>query len=142
MEKTSGFNRIERSDKKMYGPRGLLVCGYPEEERNIFIDFISKLDMEALPVIFSVNTDIERSVGELLTLKHKEEISGPSDLPRAVIMSGLSQDELHGLMDAYRGAGFVSQIWATLTPANEAWSLKALLIELLAEARAMKKKFI
>jgi hypothetical protein len=140
MEKAGGFNRIERSEKKMYGPRGLLVCGYPEEERNNFIDFISTLDMEPLPVIFSVNTDIERGVGVLLTLKHKEGISGPSDLPRAVIMSGLSQDELHRLMDAYRGAGFVSQIWASLTPHNETWTLKALLIELLAEARAMRKK--
>ncbi|NLD37816.1 MAG: DUF3783 domain-containing protein [Desulfatiglans sp.] len=140
MEKASGFNRIERSDKKMYGVRGLLVCGYPEEERNTFLDFISKLNMEDVPVIFTVNSDLERGVGELLTLKHKEGITSPSDLPRSIIMSGLSQDELHGLMDAYRGAGFVSQIWATLTPANESWSLKTLLVELLTEARAMQKK--
>ena len=131
MEKTSGFNKIDRSDKKMYGRRGLLVCGYPEEERKIFLDFISKLNMEDLPVIFAGNTDIEKTVGTLLTLKHKEGVTGPSDLPRAVIMSGLSQEELHGLMDAYRGAGFVSQIWASLTPVNETWTLKALLIELL-----------
>lgn len=139
MEKTSGFNKIERSDKKMYGVRGLLVCGYPEEERGAFINFISALDMEALPVIFGGNGDIERGVGELLNLKHEDGMTGPSDLPRAVIMSGLSQDELHMLMDAYRGSGFVNQIWASLTPHNETWTLKALLIELLAEARAMQK---
>ncbi len=140
MEKGGGFSRIDRSEKRMHGMRGLLVCGYPEEERDTFINFISTLDMEALPVIFSVNTDIEKGVGELLTLKHKEGIIGPSDMPRAVIMSGLSHDELHRLMDAYRGAGFVSQIWATITPHNETWTLKALLIELLAEARAMQKR--
>ncbi len=139
MEKKSGFNKIEISDKKMYGPRGLLVCGYPEEERLIFLDFISKLSMEDVPVIFAVNTDIEKTVGALLSHKHKEGVTEPSDLPRSVIMSGLSQDELHRLMDAYRGAGFVSQVWASLTPHNETWTLKALLIELLAEARAMQK---
>jgi hypothetical protein len=140
MKEKSGFNRIDRSDKKMYGPRGLLVCGYPEEERNIFMDFISKLDMKDVPVVFTGNTDIEKTVGALLTLKHKEGITGPSDLPRSVIMSGLNQDELHGLMEAYRKAGFMSQIWASLTPVNETWTLKALLIELLAEAKAMQKK--
>jgi hypothetical protein len=140
MEKTSGFNKIDRSDKRMYGPRGLLVCGYPEEERKIFLDFISKLNMEDLPVIFAGNTDIEKTVGTLLTLKHKEGVTGPSDLPRVVIMSGLSQDELHRLMDVYRGAGFISQIWASLTPVNETWTLKALLIELLKEAREMQKR--
>jgi hypothetical protein len=140
MEKRGGFNRIERSDKKMYGPRGLLVCGYPEEERSSFINFISSLDMEEVHVIFAGNSDIEKTVGALLNQNHKDGITGPSDLPRAVIMSGLTQYELHGLMDAYRGAGFVSQIWASLTPHNETWTLKALLIELLAEARAMQKK--
>jgi hypothetical protein len=43
-------------------------------------------------------------------------------------------------MGAYREAGFVSQIWASLTPTNETWTLKALLIELLAEAREMQKR--
>jgi hypothetical protein len=137
MEKKSGFNRIERSDKRMYGPRGLLICGYPEEERTIFLDFISKLNMEDVPVIFAGNTGIEKTMGTLLNQKSKEGITGPSDLPRSVIMSGLSQDELHRLMGTYREAGFVSQIWASLTPVNETWTLKALLIELLAEARAM-----
>jgi hypothetical protein len=139
MEKRSGFNKIDRSDKKMYGPRGLLVCGYTEEERYIFLDFISKLDMEDVPVIFAGNSGIEKTVGTLLNQKHKEGVTGPSDLPRAVIMSGLSQEELHRLMETYREAGFVSQIWASLTPVNETWTLKALLIELLAEARAMQK---
>jgi hypothetical protein len=140
MEKKSGFNKIEKSGKRMYGSRGLLICGYPEEERHIFLSFMSKLDMEDLPVIFAGNTVIEKTVGELFTLNHTEGITGPSDLPRAVIMSGLSQEELHRLMDGYRGAGFISQIWASLTPVNETWTLKALLIELLAEARAMQKR--
>ncbi|MBN2418918.1 MAG: DUF3783 domain-containing protein [Deltaproteobacteria bacterium] len=140
MEQKAGFSRIDKSDKRMYGPRGLLVCGYDEEERIIFLDFISKISMNDIPVIFAVNEDVGKTLGDLFTHEHKAGITGPSELPRAVIMSGLSQNELHGLMRGYREAGFVKQIWASLTPTSEKWTLKALLIELLAEARAMHKK--
>ncbi len=139
MEQKGEFNRIGKSGKRMYGPRGLLVCGYTEEERMTFLDFISALNMEDIPIIFAGNKDIGNTLSELLNLIHKAGITGPSDLPRAVIMSGLSQNELHKLMRAYREAGFMSQIWATLTPTSETWTLKSLLIQLLAEARAMQK---
>jgi len=140
MDQKGEFNRIDRSEKRMYGPRGLLVCGYAEEERNAFLDFLSKINMSDVNVIFAVNQDVDRNLGELFTHEHRAGITGPSELPRSVIMSGLSQNELHGLMRAYREAEFVSQIWASLTPVSETWTLKALLVELLAEARAMQKK--
>ena len=140
MEQKGEFNRLDKSDKRMYGPRGLLVCGYPEEERDKFLDFTSKINLSDIPVIFAVNEDVEKILGELFTHEHQAGITGDSDLPRSVIMSGLSQNELHVLMGAYREAGFVSQIWASLTPTSETWTLKEILIELLKEARAMQKK--
>ena len=140
MEQKGEFNRIDKSEKRMYGPRGLIVCGYTEDERNIFLDFITNINIDDVPVIFAVNADVEKILGELITHDHKSGNTGPSELPRAVIMSGLSQNELHGLMGSYRKAGFESQIWASLTPTSETWTLKALLLELLAEARAMQNK--
>ena len=140
MEQKGEFNRIDKSEKRMYGPRGLLVCGYPEEERDIFLDFIDKINITDIPVIFAVNEDVENNLGEVFTHEHRAGITGPSELPRSVIMSGLSQNELHNLMGAYREAGFVKQIWASLTPTSESWTLKELLVQLLAEARAMQKE--
>ncbi len=140
MEQKGDFNRIDKSEKRMYGLRGLLVCGYAEEERTVFLDFIAKTGMDDIPVIFTVNEDVGKTLGELFTHDHRAGITGPSELPRSVIMSGLSQNELHNLMGMYREAGFVSQIWASLTPTSETWTLKTLLIELLAEAKAMQKK--
>ena len=139
MEQKGEFQKIDKSEKKMYGPRGLLVCGYQEEERILFLDFINKIKMSDIPVIFAVNEDVEKDLGDLFNFKHKSGITGASELPRSVIMSGLSQSELHGLMGAYREAGFIRQIWASLTPTSETWTLKALLIELLAEAKAIKR---
>jgi hypothetical protein len=140
MEQKGEFNKIEKSEKRMYGPRGLLVCGYSEEDRVSFLDFVAHINMNDVPVIFSVNEDVEKKLGELFTYEHKAGLTGPSELPRTVIMSGLSQNELHTLMGEYKKAGFVNQLWATLTPTSETWTLKALLRELLAEARAMQKR--
>jgi hypothetical protein len=139
MEEKAEFTKIDRSDKRMYGPRGLLVCGYPLEERESFLEFV-KNTLDEITVIFGVNTDINSTLGEIFNHDHKAGMTDPSDLPRAVIMSGLSQNELHGLMGAYRSEGFVKQLWATLTPVSENWTLKSLLIELLNEAEAMRKK--
>ena len=140
MEQKGDFNRIDKSEQKMYGPRGLLVCGYPEEERGRFLEFVKYINMDDVPVIFAGNEDIEKNLGELFLYHHNTGVTGPSELPRSVIMSGLTQNELHGLMGAYREAGFESQIWASLTPTSVTWTLKALLVELLAEAKAMQRR--
>ena len=139
MEEKAEFKKIDKSDKRMYGTRGLLVCGYPAEEREKFLELV-KNTLDEIPVIFGVNTDINSTLGEIFNHDHKAGMTHTSDLPRTVIMSGLSQNELHGLMGAYRSEGFVQQLWATLTPVSENWILKALLIELLAEAEKMRKK--
>ena len=55
-------------------------------------------------------------------------------------MSGLTQNELHGLMAAYRKSGFPRQLWAALTPVSEKWPLEQLLKELETEDRVMKNK--
>jgi hypothetical protein len=57
----------------------------------------------------------------------------PADLPRAVIMSGFTQNEVHRIMSAYRQAGLPAQLWATLTPVSENWLLGDLLKELVKE---------
>ena len=113
--------------------------GLAPEERESLLEFV-KRTMDDIPVVFGVNTDVNSTLGEIFNHDHKAGMTHPSDLPRTVIMSGLSQNELHGLMGAYRGEGFVQQLWATLTPVSESWTLKALLIELLAEAEKMRKK--
>ncbi len=36
MKHKGQFTKVKKSVKRMYGPRGLLVCGYPEKERTDF----------------------------------------------------------------------------------------------------------
>jgi hypothetical protein len=138
MKHKGSFTKIAKSEKRMYGPKELLVCGYPEEERAGFIKLTDKVGLGSIRVIFATSHDLGTSIGDILSHENKVGLKGESNMPRAVVMSGLSQNELHRLMAAYRKAGRSHQIWATLTPFSEKWPLEHLLNELQAEERAMK----
>ncbi len=80
--------------------------------------------------------------GELLSLPHESGKGFKSSLGRAMILSGFTQRELHGLMGAFRKAGLPRQLWATLTPTSESWTARELLEELPREAEAMSRKVL
>ncbi len=134
------FTKVRKSKKRMYGPRGLLVCGYPEEEQTGFLKLVDQVGLSGIRVVFASARDLGTSVGDILTHENKAGFVGDTNMSRAVVMSGLTQKELHLLLAAYRKAGFASQIWATLTPISEEWPLENLLNELQAENKAMKNK--
>ena len=140
MNQEGQFTKIGKSEERMYGQRGLLVCGYPEEERDKFCKMIETIGFKDILIIFACNHDLGEKVGDILGYADKTGFVGDSVMPRAVIMSGLTQNELHHLMESYRGAGFAPQIWATVTPVSENWPLESLLNELQAEHKAMKNK--
>lgn len=138
MKHKGSFTKIAKSEERMYGPKGLLVCGYPEEERADLIKLADKVGLGGIRVVFAASHDIGTSIGDILCHENKAGFEDESSMPRAVVMSGLTQNELHRLMAAYRKAGRPRQIWATLTPFSEKWPLEHLLNELQAEERAMK----
>jgi len=140
MKHKGRFTKIGRSKERMHGPRGLLVCGYGVEERSGFLKIIEDAGLAGTPVVFASSRDLGTGVGDILTREDEVGSWEESDMPRAVVMSGVTQDELHNLMGSYKKAGFVPQIWATLTPVSEKWPLKYLLTELQSEHKAMKNK--
>ena len=137
MSDTNTFNRVERSAKRLYGPRALLVCGFTAEGQAAFLDAVQATRIEALAVVFAATDDLETSLGVLLKRANLSGRSEPSRMPAAVIMAGISEAELHQLMEGYRSAGLPWPLWATLTPTSETWTLRALLKELAAERAAL-----
>jgi hypothetical protein len=134
------FKKVGKSEKKLHGPRKLIVCGYPDLEQRALLSLLEKNDFNDLPVIFVTNQDSKKAISELLTLDDRSGQDGFSDMRRAIIMSGFTQNELHRLMTAYRNSGLSTQLWATLTPISENWPVEKLLGELAAEAEAFKKQ--
>jgi len=134
------FQKIQESDERMYGPKGILVCGYPPPEHRFFALFMDKAGFSDRPIIFPTNEDAGKTIRELFSLTTGSGMGEPADLPRAVILSGFTQNELHRIMYAYRQAGLPAQLWATLTPVSENWLLADLLKELLKENEILKEK--
>jgi len=134
------FEKVEKSNQRMHGPKGILVCGYTPAEHEPLADALSQIGLGDRPVIFATDGDAEQSLIELLSSENRSGMGMSSSIPRAIIMSGFTQEELHTLMNAYRKAGLPAQLWATLTPVSENWTLEALLLELSKEDEALKKR--
>jgi len=134
------FRKVKKSQKKMYGPRKLIVCGYPDLDRRALLSLLAENDFNDLPVIFVTTRDLKKTISELLTLSDRSGHDASSRMERALIMSGFTQNELHRLMKAYRNSGLPKQLWATVTPISENWPVEKLLGELSAEAAAFKKQ--
>jgi hypothetical protein len=134
------FQKVEKSEKQMYGPRGLLVCGWPLEERERVFMLLEQAGINEIPVVFVSDEDGDKSLQEILGLPDRHGMMDPSTFRRAGVMSGFTEKELHGLLGVYRQSGLPQQLWATLTPVSETWSIRDLLEELAREAEAMKKK--
>jgi len=130
---------VEKSEERMYGPFGLLVCGYSQEEQNGFLTFLEEIGFGNLPTVFVTDPDIRFTLGELLEREDRAGMGEPSTMNRAVILSGFTQTGLHQLISSYKQSGGTAQLWATLTLVSEKWTIGHLLEELVKEAEAMKK---
>lgn len=134
------FQKVSRTDRQLYGPRKLLLCGFAAEVQSKFIALLDMIDLAELPLVWVTEDQADLDVGELFRLDNGAGAGLSSQLPRAVIMAGITQNELHLLMSGCRQTGMQQALWATLTPISETWPLKNLLSELAAEHRAMQAR--
>ena len=134
------FKQIGKSDKTLYGPRAALVCGFTATEQKVLMEFMTGIELSDLAVVFATETDGDALLKDLVTRPDQSGLDSDSGLVRAIILSGITETELHRTLSSYRKNDLPSPLWATLTPYSENWSLSALLEELQKEHREMQKK--
>lgn len=134
------FQKVGQTEQRMYGPRAMLVCGFAPAEQGAFMKLIGSLAFADLPVIFAAAADDGELLGDLLKRPDQSGRDAAAGPARAVIMSGITENELHQMLNAYRQTGLPRPLWATLTPVSETWTLSALLAELEQERRAMEQE--
>lgn len=133
------FKKIGESAEPMYGPRAMLVCGFRPSEQKTLMKLLETARLTDIPVLFAADTDAGTCLGELLTLPDRSERNTCGDMERAVILSGITEIELHQILAGYKTTGLPRPLWATVTPVSEKWALSTLLKELKKERIAMKK---
>ena len=134
------FHKMASSEERMYGPKGLVVCGFPPAEHAPLADALDQIGFNDRPLIFAAEKDSAKTLKEVLSAEDRSGMGYASTMHRAIIMSGFLQSEVHTLMTAFRQAGLPRQLWATVTPVSENWTLAALLTELAEEDRAMQQR--
>ncbi|MFO8083904.1 MAG: DUF3783 domain-containing protein [Desulfobacterales bacterium] len=140
MEKKTTFTKVARSENRLYGPRKLLVCGFPRAEQSEFLNIVKLSEIEELPTVWAESAQADETLKTLFAMEDMTGFANESKFLRAVIMGGITQKELHQLMGKYRSNGMAPSLWAVLTPTSENWTLRMLLEELDAERCKMRKK--
>jgi hypothetical protein len=131
------FEKIERTDRCLYGPRKLLLCGFSSMAQSKFAALLQMLGIENLPLIWVSETQADKPIMDLLQYADGTGRHMDSHLDRAIIVAGIFEKELHQLMSGCRQTGMQSALWAALTPTSEQWTMERLLTELKAERTAM-----
>ena len=135
-----GFEKVSASDEPMYGPRKLLICGFSADIQPHVVKLLELLKLSDIPKTWVTAEHAGSLISDVLALEDNTGWGVTSELPRAIIMCGLTQNELHRLMSGSREAGMKPPLWATLTPTSETWTVQDLLKELAAERQAMQQR--
>jgi hypothetical protein len=134
------FEKVTHSDRPFYGTRKMLICGFSAKAQIQFEKLLQMVDMTDLPVVWATSGQAGTRLSDLFAQPGNTGSGVSSTLPRAIVLSGITDNELHRLMDMARKTGMKPVLWAVLTPTSETWTLKSLLDELAAERRAMQQK--
>jgi hypothetical protein len=130
---------VGESKNRMYGPRGILVCGFSSEERKDILKMLSEKKFKNLPVVYTAKNDRTALIKEIIIRAHKTGLENECKLDRAIIMSGLTEKEFHRTMETYQKLKLAKPLWATLTPTSENWTVEALISELNSEKLHLEK---
>jgi len=133
------FEKITLSDKLLYGPEKLIVCGFPADIQPKFKAVLSMAGLEQVPLVWALENQSSTRLSDLVALPSGSGRGESSTLPRAIIVAGIAERQLQSLMAICSKTGMKQAIWATLTPTSETWQLKDLLAELMAERKALQK---
>jgi hypothetical protein len=136
----STFEKLTRSDKRLYGPPKLMICGFGGEAQLKFQKVLGICGLSDIPKVWLNSGHSEILLSDLLLLPDQTGSDQDSTLPRAVIVSGINENQLHALMSTCRKAGMKQSLWAVVTPVSETWRLGNLLTELQAERDYFEKK--
>ena len=99
----SEFQKVTQSEELLYGPRKLLLCGFAADFQSKFNELLNMIGITELPLVWVTEDQADTRVGDLIQLEDGSGIGASSSLPRAIIMSGITQKELHTLMSGCPG---------------------------------------
>ena len=133
------FERVSDTDRPLYGPRKVVFCGFPAKAQPAVEALMAMVGLGAVPKLYLGAGHADQRLAALVQLPDGTGGGIDSELPRAIIVGGITEKELQQLMAGARASQMQPPLWAVLTPVSENWTLAALLRELAAEREAMAR---
>lgn len=134
------FEKVTQSAKLLYGPRKLILCGFTAAMQANFLKILEYIGLQGLDLVWATKNRADDEIEQIMELPAGTGSGTDSALPRAIVVAGISENDLHNLMNTCRASGMKTALWAVLTPASEKWTLRQLVAELEAERTALQKK--
>ena len=94
---------------------------------------------KTIPLVWASEAALNDTLADLTAMPGGTGFGQDSKLPRAIIVSGIMENQLHLLMGTAKKVGMKNALWAALTSTSESWTLGALLKELQLEQKEMAK---
>ena len=138
-QEKSGFEKVTVSEKRLYGPRKLLLCGFDAEAQRKFATVIEAAGLADVPRVWVADAQAGEQLAELLEQPDGSGAGAPSTLARAIIVCGITEAQLIGFMKICKQTGMRPPLWAVLTPVSEKWKLAQLIAELEREREKLRK---
>lgn len=131
------FRKLDNDDRRGHGPRLILIGGFQANEVMILKEFVDKVLPEKAHLRLCTAKMLEKTLGEALNQSFDDDPAPPEKLPCFLLLSGLSNQEIHAVINRYSTTGLPRPLFASATPANVNFLLRQLLLELLEEHKAM-----
>jgi hypothetical protein len=135
----STFRPIGDSNNRMPGNTAVLVSGCSGDEQVLLRSVMDDNGLADVPAVYIAEVSLDSTLTELTALPGETNAGAVAKLPRGVVMSGLTENQLHLLMKIYRESPLPQPCWASVTPTNGTWTIKQMLIELLKEREALRQ---
>ncbi len=133
------FRPIGDSDQHMHGRPAILASGFTPTEQRQLRSQMDEAGLSCVPIVYITADSLSLTPAELAGLPGETNAGLTAELPRVIVLSGLTERQLHLVMDSYRAGDLPRPIWASVTPVSADWTLKSLLVELLKERDAMRQ---
>ncbi len=133
------FRPVGDSDSRMHGATAVLASGFSVAEQQALRTMMDAAGLQDVGVVFITAASLPLTLAALAALPDGTRAGETAELPRALVMSGLTERQLHAMMDGYRQGGLPRPLWASVTPTSSDWTIKYLLVELLKERESMRQ---
>ncbi len=134
------FQKIDDDDESALGPTAILVSGFSQEVGDPLGAVLRGIDATDHRVLFCTPEMIKQPLGQALDTQTQSEPAKPDTLPRVMILSGFTGAQLQGFISGYKSSGLPRPIFASVTPINLEFPVGKLIMELLREQRAMRRR--